>query len=123
MQKLGNNTFYLLILLLYAHTISIFAHQCLPAGPLIPGRWAFQVKGGIAPLLWFEKTSLGFHELPHFNELFKLPFTLGGILGWSLNDHSQVFLDCSYVYARVRKGAVALPNCFGAFYKKETLSL
>jgi hypothetical protein len=93
-----------------------------------------QVQAGIAPIIWTRRgdfsaiscnASLGcpnstigpvvpLFEMPRFNNLFKLPWTVGGIIGYMIDDCTEVYIEANYRQAKAkdnftRQTSITLP--------------
>lgn len=90
----------------------------------------FQVQAGVAPIVWTHKgdftavscnASLGcptstigpvlsLFELPKFNHLFKIPWTVGGKIGYLLDDNVEIYVEANYRQARAKNNLLIQTN-------------
>lgn len=122
-----------LLLLLCAAVPSIKAdhyyedgRDCCPSAcyecgcnPLYCGAWDLQVHGGVAPILWRQRDDFAvincalipaspfevLFEVPKFRHFFKIPWTVGGQVGYHLSDNTRIYLEFNYVQARGKNDA------------------
>lgn len=108
----------------------VFGDNYCP-GPLCPCSIGVQIKGGVAPTFWTDPSANAVvlpgafpFVLPlatlDFDDMFDLPWTVGGELTYNLNDHVQVFGEVSYRQADGRSrsrtlGALTLTNDWNEF--------
>jgi len=94
--------------------------SCYECGcnPLYCGAWDIQIQGGVDPILWRSRqpiygvtctaaTSVTpvytlFAEVPKFNKLFKIPWTVGGQFGFHMSDNARVYVEFDYVQANAK---------------------
>ena len=84
--------------------------------PLYCGAWDLQIHGGVAPILWRNRgdvlgiscaTSsttplIALFQLPKFNKLFKLPWIVGGQVGFHWSDNTRVYVEFNYSQAKAK---------------------
>lgn len=88
-----------------------------------------QVQAGIAPVVWTRRgnftavspnASLGcssstvgpfvpLFEMPQFNKLFKLPWTVGGLVGYWLDDCNEIYIEGNYRQASAKNSFTIAP--------------
>ena len=72
-----------------------------------------ELHGGVVPIIWAGRgsdcTNQG-DRLPSFHDLFKIPFIVGGKVGWNWNECSEIFVQVDYVQAHGRCGSFSI-NC------------
>ncbi len=87
--------------------------------PLCVGLYNFQLKGGIAPIVWTGREHFqvptcenfkSFHRLPPFHNLFSLPWMLGVEFGFALTNHIEIYSDFHYIQASGKHFSLHLPN-------------
>lgn len=86
-------------------------YEC--GNPLNCGEIDFQVQAGIAPTLWTDRGEFSaiscntlstdanesivpFFQMPSFNKLFKLPWIIGGHIGYALSDCFETYIEFNY---------------------------
>ncbi len=89
-----------------------------------------QVQAGIAPIIWSQRNtfsaiscnaSLGcpnstvgpvvpLFEMPKFNNLYKLPWTVGGLIGYNLTDCFEVYVAANYRQANAKNDFTVQPT-------------
>ena len=93
------------------------------------GCWSIQIQGGIAPVIWNKRanfnvvscnSSLGcggtsspvipLFEMPKFNKLFKLPWTIGGLIGYWVSDCDEVYFEGNYRQANAKNNYTVAPS-------------
>lgn len=94
------------------------------------GCFNFQVHAGIAPIIWTKRdsfaaiscnASLGcptssigpvvpLFEMPKFNKLFKLPWTVGGKIGYVWGDCAEIYVEANYRQARAKNNFTVQAN-------------
>ena len=92
--------------------------------PLYCGAWDLQVQAGVVPVLWRNRGPiLGvncqnsdvvvnlFDTTPRFRKFFKIPWTVGGQVGYAMSDNTRVYLEFNYVQAN-RKNDVVINSDF-----------
>ena len=96
--------------------------SCYECGcnPLYCGAFDLQVQGGVAPIIWTDRGDVSFvqcggvaganaivplFEIPHFFKLFHVPWTVGGQLGYAINDNVRVYLEFNYLQASGKHNA------------------
>lgn len=103
--------------------------------PLYCGAFDLQLHAGIAPVKWRDRGNFGgivcaalatpaeisasFFQLPKFGTLYKLPWTVGGQLGYAISDNIRLFLEINYLQAQ-RKHDVALASQVSLFFGEPT---
>jgi hypothetical protein len=90
--------------------------------PLYCGAWDLQIQAGVAPVIWRNRGPLFgincansttspvvtiFNTFPRFRKFFKIPWIVGGQIGYALSDNGRVYLEFDYTQAN-RKNAVAI---------------
>lgn len=92
--------------------------------PLNCGCFNIQAQAGVAPIVWTKRgcfqvvscnaasltcagnTPVGplipIFGMPSFSKLFRVPWTVGGKLGYALSDNTEVFLEFNYRQARAK---------------------
>jgi len=80
--------------------------------PLYCGAWDLQVQGGVAPILWRNRGPINavncgsqvpnpivaiYDTFPKFRTFWKLPFIVGGQMGYAMSDNTRVFVEFDYV--------------------------
>lgn len=83
--------------------------------PLYCGAWDLQIQAGVNPILWRNRgpilginctSSLTvpvitlFNSTPKFNKLFKLPWIVGGQVGYAMSDNTRVYVEFNYSQAK-----------------------
>jgi hypothetical protein len=93
--------------------------------PLYCGAWDLQVQGGVSPILWRHRGPITgvrtvdnscelvtlFGNTPRFNKLHKVPWIVGGQVGYAMSDNSRVYVEFNYSQAK-GKNTVALNSDF-----------
>jgi len=88
--------------------------------PLYCGAWDLQVQGGVNPILWRNRgpvygtnctvTTAPLVTLvdaaPKFSSLFKVPWYVGGQVGYALSDNTRVFVEFNYSQANGKSAVV-----------------
>ena len=91
--------------------------SCYECGcnPLYCGALDLQFQGGVAPIIWTDRGNFSFveclgvpaanaivpiFELPRFFSLFKVPWTVGGQVGYAVDDNIRVYLEFNYLQAK-----------------------
>lgn len=71
-----------------------------------------QVQAGIVPISWKNRgfvygnncdilpPSAAFFQIPHFNDFYKLPWSVGGQIGYGLDCNARVFVEFNYAQAK-----------------------
>lgn len=100
----------------------------------------FEVKGGVAPIVWVDRGNAlctpdcvnnTATEVNQFLHLFKVPWTVGAELQWSMGDCSRTYLDFQYRQAKGKDACLNVPvlylpgfvNVTARFDKYQTYSL
>ena len=103
-------------------TYAIFNDDCCQSScyecgcnPLYCGAWSLQVQGGVAPIVWRHRGELDLvscasndvnpifalsSELPKFNKLFRVPWIVGGKVGYDFTDNVEVYVEFNYLQAK-----------------------
>lgn len=83
--------------------------------PLYCGAYSVQVHAGVAPIVWRSRGELDIiscttndtnplvvlaGEFPQFNKLYKLPWYVGGKLGYDFTDNAEVYLELDYLQSK-----------------------
>ena len=96
-------------------------YECA-CNPLYCGAWDLQVHGGIAPVLWRHRGPIQmvdctapvpatgplvtvFSSTPRFRSMFKVPWTVGGQVGFAWSDNTRVYLEFNYLQAKGKANA------------------
>lgn len=92
--------------------------------PLYCGSVNFLVHAGVAPTIWkdrgdffglgcnslavtnFNQATISFFQLPKFREFFRLPWIVGGQIGYAITDCFEVYLEVNYRQASRRDFAL-----------------
>lgn len=100
--------------------------SCYECGcnPLYCGAWDLQVQGGVVPILWRNRTAVTgfsgltvggvctveattiFDNVPRFRQLFKVPWIVGGQVGYAWSDNTRVYVEFNYAQARGKSDIV-----------------
>ena len=107
---------------------------CAPAydcgDPLNCGSVNFVLRAGVAPILWkdrgqfsafscnalaipgFSQTTINFFKMPRFSKFFRVPWIVGGQIGYALSDNVEIYLEANYRAAKNRNFSttVTVPN-------------
>lgn len=111
------------------------AFDCCPReyecalNPLYCDAWSVQVYTGLAPITWTNRGAVSFvscdtsaaspileiaNHFPSFSHLYKVPWIIGGIIGYAWQENVEVFGEVNYLQARAKHrdtGFVfAIPN-------------
>jgi hypothetical protein len=94
--------------------------------PLYCGAFDVQVQAGVAPITWRNRGAINgincsltpsvvalFNATPNFRKFFKIPWIVGGQIGYAMSDNTRVFVEFDYSQAN-GKDAVALTTDFAA---------
>lgn len=88
-------------------------YECA-CNPLYCGTYTGQLHAGIAPIIWTRRGEVDLlscqanpanpvlqlaTHFPKFKTLYKLPWTIGGILGYAWSDNVEVYLEFNYLQA------------------------
>lgn len=90
--------------------------SCRFSEPLEANTWGLELYGGIEPIVWkdrgnfgvalilgegvpFTKPFISALKLPCFSSLYKLPWTIGGQIGYSVDAHNRIYFETNYVKA------------------------
>ncbi len=105
--------------------------SCYECGcnPLYCGAWDLQVQGGVNPILWRNRDQiLGvdcslapaaspvaviYDNVPKFRKLFRIPWIVGGQVGYAFSDNTRVYLEFNYSQAK-GKDSVLIPTDFNS---------
>jgi hypothetical protein len=92
--------------------------------PLYCGAWDLQVQGGVVPILWRQRGAITgfsgvtaddhctavattiFDNVPRFRQLFKVPWIVGGQVGYAWSDNTRVYIEFNYMQARGKSDLV-----------------
>lgn len=92
------------------------AYECA-CNPLYCGTYTGQFHAGIAPIIWTRRGEVDLlscssstanpvfqlaAKFPKFKRLYKLPWTIGGILGYSWSDNIELYLEFNYLEAKAK---------------------
>lgn len=97
--------------------------------PLVPCAWDVQLQAGVAPLVWTRRGDIlgvncglspsdpieDFLQFPRFSKLFKVPWTVGGQIGYALYDNIRIYADVNYLQARGKDDVNVLSNVVAGF--------
>ena len=98
------------------------SYEC-SCNPLYCGAFDIEFQGGVAPILWRNRGGIaavncsvvvptpGFiplFDIPKFNTFFKIPWTVGGQVGYALSDNARVYLEFNYAQARAKSDSAIL---------------
>jgi opacity protein-like surface antigen len=97
--------------------------------PLVPCAWDVQIQAGVAPILWTHRDQISgldcalapaldplisIIQFPCFSKLFKIPWTIGGQIGYEFNENIRVYAEVNYLQAKGKKDVTitsdVLPN-------------
>lgn len=70
---------------------------------LAPCGWSVQVQGGVNPIVWAKRDNSFWVDglgLPSFLHLFKIPWIVGGKVGYNLNGCTEIYVEGDYTQAR-----------------------
>ncbi len=93
--------------------------SCYECGcnPLYCGAWDLQVQGGVNPILWRSRDPFSvvactttvtdnvftfLNETPKFRQFFKVPWIVGGQIGYAWSDNTRVYGEFNYSQARAK---------------------
>ena len=96
-------------------------YEC-SCNPLYCGALDLQLQVGAAPILWKDREhfniiqcpglSVGgtpsifeLFEIPKFSSFYKVPWTIGGQVGYALSDNIRVYLEVNYLQAKAKRDA------------------
>lgn len=83
--------------------------------PLYCGAYSVQFHAGVAPIVWRSRGELDIvsctsndvnplivvaNEFPQFNKLYRVPWYIGGKLGYDFTDNAEVYLELDYLQAK-----------------------
>jgi hypothetical protein len=114
--------------------------------PLNCGCFNIQVQAGVAPVIWSKRdcfelvscnaasltcngnTPIGpvipVFELPKFSRLFRVPWTVGGKIGYALSDRTEVYIEANYRQSRAKHCFTANPDInLGLFVAEPTFQI
>lgn len=89
--------------------------------PLYCGAFDVQFHGGVAPIVWTDRGDVSFvvctanpvtsgiqflFEVPRFFKLFRIPWTVGGQVGYALDDNVRLFAEFNYLQANGKGNAL-----------------
>lgn len=89
--------------------------------PLYCGAFDVQGHAGVAPIFWTDRGDISFvqctsnpltsgiaflFEVPHFFKLFRIPWTVGGQVGYAVNENIRVFVEFNYLQAKGKGNAL-----------------
>lgn len=92
-------------------------YEC-SCNPLYCGALDLQIQAGIAPILWADRGELDFIQcggvspvsaidklfnLPKFRTFYRIPWTIGGQIGYAASDNVRFYLEFNYLQARSKK--------------------
>jgi hypothetical protein len=97
--------------------------------PLYCGTYTGQLHAGIAPIIWTRRGEIDLFscqsstvnpviqlapKFPKFRKLYKLPWTIGGYIGYSWSDNIELYLEFNYLQAKQKHHntgfAFVIPN-------------
>ena len=108
--------------------------SCYECGcnPLYCGAWDLQVQGGVNPLLWRQRETISvvncgagagpvttLFDIPKFRTFYKLPWIVGGQVGYAWADNVRVYAEFNYSQAN-SKTAPTLVTTNAAIVAPET---
>ena len=87
--------------------------ECDTRNPLPCNSWNLDVHAGVAPIIWQDRGSIdlisptisttspafSLASFPQFHQLFNVPWTVGGKLGYAVCDHLEYNLELNYLQA------------------------
>ena len=92
-------------------------YECA-CNPLYCGAWDLQIQAGVAPVLWHGRDAITgvscalpvgtspvvtlLDEAPRYSHLYKLPWLVGGQIGYAMSDNTRVYLEFNYSQARAK---------------------
>lgn len=97
--------------------------SCYECGcnPLYCGAWDLQVDGGVEPIVWRNRepwTALDCSDTPpvfdlvqapKFSRLYRVPWVVGGQVGYAYTDNARVYLEFNYQQANRKHDVELLP--------------
>lgn len=75
---------------------------CDTCNYLLPCAWNIEVFGGVNPIQWLNRNDdccIDGALLPKFRHLFKIPWIVGGRLGYNLTECTEVYIEGDYTQA------------------------
>ena len=105
----------------------ICCYEC-SCNPLYCGALDLQVHAGIAPVIWQDRGEFlalrcpvgtvnpifSLFEIPKFSTFFKMPWTVGGQIGYAVSDNVRVYLEANYLQARRKDLSIVVPAIPGS---------
>lgn len=112
---------FLLIIFSTILPTGLRAFSCCPReyecalNPLYCDAWSVQVYTGVAPITWTKRQSIQLvscetsatspllpiaEHFPNFSHLYKVPWIIGGILGYAWTENTEIFGEVNYLQAR-----------------------
>jgi len=106
-----------------------FSRYVCGCDPLYCGAWDLQIQGGVNPILWRNRQPIYgvsctvsaavpvltlFNELPKFSKFFKIPWIVGGQLGYHLSDNKRAYVEFNYSQAIGRINPIINTDYTGA---------
>lgn len=89
---------------------------CCYPGPLTECAFSVLVKGGVVPTTWHNRGTIyavnptvappivfSIGKTPKFDDVFDLPWTVGGEVAYNVSDRAQVFLEANYLNAEGKR--------------------
>jgi hypothetical protein len=96
------------ILLLFTMNIQAASQEtnndcCNLCNYLLPCAWTVEVHGGVNPIQWLDRNDaccINGVILPKFRHLFKIPWIVGGKIGYNLTECTEIYIEGDYTQAR-----------------------
>lgn len=97
--------------------------------PLVPCAWDVQLQAGVAPIIWTHRDLIraldcslqpaeplvNLVQFPRFSKLFKVPWTVGGQIGYALDENIRIYADVNYLQARGKNDVTVVTDVLPAF--------
>lgn len=97
-------------------------YQC-SCNPLDCGAFDIQLQGGINPISWRNRgefdtvNCVGFinpvvkiFDIPQFHTFFRMPWIVGGQVGYAWSENTRIYLECNYSQAHAKNQIALLTN-------------
>lgn len=131
MKSLYSKYLAAVLLLAGFNAASIYAYEnyyqedcCRPTccyecscNPLYCGAWDLQIQAGVAPIRWSDRDNISLiqcagvpaanpinvlFEIPQFSHFYKVPWTVGGQIGYHHSDNVRLYVEFDYVQASAK---------------------
>jgi hypothetical protein len=94
----------LLIAMAHMQTTALINNDCCETcNYLLPCAWSLEVHGGVNPIQWLNRNDsccIDGAFLPKFRSLFKIPWIVGGKVGYNLTECTEIYIEGDYTQAK-----------------------